>query len=208
MNVAESNERLQVLKMIDQGIISAEEGHSLLQAMVGEQDEAQGILETPQKESPQIPGLDEIEQWKQDHPWIWQIPLWMGIGITMLSTGLMYLAWRTSGFGVWFAFTWLPFLLGVMVLILAWGSQQSPWLHVRIQQKPGETPEKIAISLPVPVRLTTWALRAFGHRLPDMEGVNLDAVILALNDSTRDETPFFVDVNDDDDGTRVQVIIA
>lgn len=203
-----SSERLEVLTMIDQGVISAEEGHALLQVMAGEQDEAPEIPETPPTESPQIPDLDEIEAWKQSHLWIWQIALWTGIGITTLSAGLMYWAWRASGFGVWFALTWLPFLLGVLVLILAWGSQRSPWLHVHIQQKPGETPEKVVISLPVPVRLTAWALRTFGHHIPNMDGVSLEAAILALRDSVQDETPFFVDVNEVEDGARVQVFIT
>lgn len=206
--MSESNERLQVLTMIDQGVISAEEGHTLLQAMAGEQDKASEIPEAPPTESPQIPDLDEIEHWKQAHLWVWHTALWMGIGITILGAGLMYWAWRSSGFGVWFALAWLPFLLGVLVLLLAWGSQQSPWLHIRIQQIPGKTPEKIVISLPVPVRLTAWALRTFGHRIPNLEGVSLEAAILALRDSVKDETPFFVDVNEGEDGARVQVFIA
>ena len=155
-----STERLKILEMIDQGVISAEEGFNLLQALEGEQESPPGISETPPRESspddpPLVPDHQDIDRWKR----FWFIPLWIGVGITTISTGLMYWAWRASGFGIWFACTWVPFLLGVMVLALAWGSQTSPWLHVRVQQKSGESPEKIAISFPIPIRISAWVLR-------------------------------------------------
>ena len=47
----------------------------------------------------------------------------------------------------------------------------------------------------------------FGHHIPNMEGVDLDGILTALNESSKDGTPFFVDV-DDEDGERVQVFIG
>jgi hypothetical protein len=204
-----SNERLKILEMIDQGVISAEEGFNLLQALDGEQDLPLGISESTPKESasdepPLAPDLQDIDRWKR----FWFIPLWIGVGITTLSTGLMYWAWRVSGFGIWFACAWVPFFLGVMVLALAWGSQTSPWLHVRVNQKSGETPEKIAISFPIPIRFSAWVLRTFGHWIPNLDDTGLDEILLALGDSALDNTPFFVDVKNDEDGERVQVFIG
>lgn len=150
------------------------------------------------------PSAEEIEKWKR---W-WVVPLWIGAGITVVGGLLMYWAFARSGFGFWFACAWFPFLLGVAVLALAWGSRTSPWLHVRVHQAPGSTPQKIAISFPIPVRLTAWGLRTFGHHIPQMEGTSLDEVILALKDVARDGTPFFVDVDEGEDGERVQVFIG
>jgi len=204
-----SNERLKILEMIDQGVISAEEGYRLLDALDGEQDQGLGISESPPTESSQdgpLPTLDndDIDKWKR----FWFIPLWIGAGITTLSAGLMYWAWRASGFGVWFACTWLPLTLGIIVLALAWGSQNSPWLHVRVHQKSGQTPDKIAISFPIPIRFSAWVLRTFGHWIPSLDGTGLDEIILALGDSAQQDTPFFVDVKDGEDGERVQVFIG
>jgi hypothetical protein len=137
----------------------------------------------------------------------WLIPLWAGAGIMLIGALLMYWAWSASGFGFWFACTWLPFMLGVLVMALAWSSRTARWLHVRVHQKPGEKPERIAISLPIPLRLTAWLLRIFGNRIPKMEGTSLDEVIMAL-DATSPEAPFYVEVNEGENGERVEVYIG
>jgi len=152
---------------------------------------------------PQPPDPEEIKKWKR---W-WTIPMWIGVGITIIGGGLMYSAFAANGIGFWFACAWFPFMLGVLVMALAWSSRTAPWLHVRVHQRPGETPQKIAISFPLPIRFAGWGLRAFGHYIPNMEGVDLESVLLALNESSKDGTPFFVDV-DDEDGERVQVFIG
>jgi len=232
--VSES-ERTKILDMIEDGTITAGEGLRLLQVL---DDSAAGVDAGPEAESqppsteslftsgegleaesvqdweaaevidhkppPAPPDLAEIRKWKR---W-WVVPLWIGAGITVIGGLLMYLAFSASGFGFWFAFAWFPFLLGVALLALAWGSRTSPWLHVRVHQKSGEKPEKIAISFPIPIRLTAWGLRTFGHHIPNMESAGLDEVILALGDTADADTPFFVNVDEGEDGERVQVFIG
>ena len=156
------------------------------------------------EELPRPPDPEEINKWKR---W-WMIPLWVGAAITVIGGGLMFWAFRANGFGFWFACAWFPFLIGVSLLALAWSSRTAPWLHVRVQQPPGERPRKIAISFPIPIRLTAWGLRMFGHRIPHMENTNLDEVILALKDVSMDGTPLSVDVSEGEDGERVQVFIG
>jgi len=153
---------------------------------------------------PNPPDPDEIKRWKR---W-WVIPMWVGVGVTVIGGALMYAAFAANdGIGFWFACAWFPFMLGVLVMALAWGSRTAPWLHVRVHQRPGESPQKIAISFPLPIRLAGWGLRTFGHFIPNMEGVDLEGVLIALDESAKDGTPFFVDV-DDEDGERVQVFIG
>jgi hypothetical protein len=159
--------------------------------------------ETMQTSAP--PTSEDIQKWKR---W-WFIPLWIGAGITVISGLLMYWAYRaTDGFGFWFACSWFPFLLGVSVLALAWGSKTVPWLHVRVQQAPGERPQRIAISFPLPVRLAVWGFRMFGHYIPNMEGVDLEEIITSLKDVAKEGTPLFVDVDEGERGEKVQVFIG
>jgi len=155
---------------------------------------------------PKVEALDskELNKWKR---W-WVIPLWIGIGITIIGSLWMVGALTTRGIGFWFACSWFPFLLGVGLLALAWGSRTGPWLHVRVQQPPGETPQRIAISFPIPIRLMAWGLRTFGHFIPHMDGVNLDEIILSLKDISDDEAPLFVDVNEGEGREKVQVFIG
>jgi hypothetical protein len=153
---------------------------------------------------PAPPDADDMNKWRR---W-WVVPFWTGAGITVIGGLLMYWAYSAGGFGFWFACTWFPFLLGVAVLVLGWSSRTTPWLHVRINQAPGQTPRRIAISFPIPIRLTAWGLRTFGHFIPQMNGTSLDEVILALKDVARDGTPLSVDVNEGENGEHVQVFIG
>jgi magnesium-transporting ATPase (P-type) len=137
----------------------------------------------------------------------WWIPMWIGVGITTVSALIMYGAWNSSGFGFWFACAWFPFAFGVLVMTLAWTSRTARWLHVRVHQKAGQKPERIAISLPIPLRLTAWFLRVFGKKIPSMGETSLDEVIMAL-DATSPDAPFYVEVNEGDNGERVEVYIG
>jgi hypothetical protein len=245
--MANASERTQILKMISDGIITAEEAAKLLDALDETTDDStleeelltdsSDVSESEPSSSPDSfeeipaeygsnqfqsdedvlepdmiyhsdtmpkpPDPDEINKWKR---W-WVIPMWVGVGITVFGGLIMYLAYANDGFGFWFACAWFPFMLGVLFMSLAWGSRTTPWLHVRIQQRPGQSPQKIAISFPLPIRLAGWGLRTFGQYIPNMEGMDLENMLVALNESARDGTPFFVDV-DDEDGERVQIFIG
>lgn len=145
----------------------------------------------------------EFSRWRR----FWQIPLWIGVAITIVSGAAMFLAWQSQGFGILFACTWFPFLLGVGVMALAWSTRRLPWLHIRVQQKPGGRPERIAISLPLPLGLIGWGLRTFKHKIPNMGNVNPDEMIMALKHVTP-EAPFSVDVDEGEDGEKVQIMIG
>jgi len=152
--------------------------------------------------SSSVPDL-EVEKWKR---W-WQIPMWIGVGITLLGAVLMYLAWQGSGLGFWFACTWFPFLVGVALLALAWSSRTMRWMHIRIQQETGERPRTIAISLPLPFRWIRWFIKAFGPWIPGLTDAGLAEVMTTLEKNPQD-TPFYVDVNEGENGERVQIFIG
>ena len=144
-----------------------------------------------------------MKKWRR----FWWIPFWVGVGITVISALLMYAAWDKSGFGFWFACTWFPFALGVLVMALAYASRTARWLHVRVHQSPGEKPQNISISMPIPLRLTAWFFRTFKGRIPHMENTGIDELIMAL-ETTNPDTPFYVEVNEGDDGEKVEVYIG
>ena len=222
-------ERLQILEMIEKGVITASEGVRLLNSLQGEPGEVAIPLMPPvasaAAEAPETPPAPEvieeppasgfkassppfefdsgIKKWRR---W-WWVPLTIGIGITVISGLLMFLAYQNSGFGFWFACLWFPLLLGVLVISLAAASRTTRWLHVRIHQEPGEWPQTIAISLPVPIRFVAWILRIFRHHIPHMDKTNLDEVILAL-DKTSPDQPFYVVVDEGESGEKVEVYIG
>jgi hypothetical protein len=226
--MAHEIERLQILEMIEKGIISAEEGVRLLNSLQGEAGEmlppqvASASTETETSASAPEPEVirsapaenekdsaaktlfdSEIKKWRR---W-WWVPLTVGIIITVASGLLMFLAYQKSGFGFWFACLWFPLILGVVVLSLGAASRTMRWLHVRIHQEPGEWPQTIAISMPVPLRFVAWILRIFGPYIPRMDTTNLDEVFLALEKTSSDQ-PFYVKVDEGESGEKVEVFIG
>src|SRR5512136_2504411 len=123
-------ERLQILEMIEKGVISASEGVRLLNSLQGEAGEdaistipptasataeipspplAPEVVEEPPAPEPKASSTpfefdSGIKKWRR---W-WWIPLTIGIGITVTSGLLMFLAYQKSGFGFWFACLWFP----------------------------------------------------------------------------------------------------
>jgi hypothetical protein len=146
----------------------------------------------------------EAEKWRH----YWYIPLWIGVGVTILGGFLMYWAQQASGLGFWFVCSSLWFALGVLILALAASSRTAPWIHLRVQQSPGEWPQRIAFSFPIPVRLTVWLLRVFGHRVPKLEETSLDEIILALGKTTSPDNPVYIQVDEGEDGEKVEIFIG
>jgi hypothetical protein len=138
----------------------------------------------------------------------WLLPLGAGTGIALLGGLLIYLAQGTSHVVFWTLCAGFPFTIGLLVMILAWQSRRAPWLHLRIQQPPGERPQRIAFSFPIPVRPAAWFLRLFGHRIPSLEGTSLDEVILAVGETTSHENPIYIEVDEGQDGEKVEIYIG
>lgn len=222
-------ERLQILEMIEKGVISASEGVRLLNSLLGEPAEdnaprisaaastpppptgapsvSESVADAPVAETkPSSAPLEYdlgIQKWRR---W-WWVPLTVGIGITVISAVLMFLDYQKYQFNFWFACLWFPLLFGIVVISLAAASRTARWLHVRVHQESGEWPKTIAISLPLPIRFVAWILRVFGPHIPHMDKTSLDEVILAL-DKTSPNQPFYVKVDEGELGENVEVYIG
>lgn len=203
---AEVNEEMRILEQIESGEISPDEGIQLLQGpkenVIGqdESDEFPKSDRETRQETPPIIPQEELNKWKR---W-WMYPMYVGIGITVLAAYWMVSAFQGSGYSFWFFCSWLPMLLGIALIALAWNSQSGTWLHVRVKSKS----QRIAVSIPIPLRLIAWGLRTFGHFIPTLESTSLDEIILALDTTAKDGNPFYVQVDEGEDGEKVEVFIG
>ena len=155
--------------------------------------------------TPNPPALPaDALKWKR---W-WMVPVWAGVAITIFGGLFMYLAMRSSGIGFWFVCASVPFILGLLVIVLAWGSRNAPWLHLRIQQPPGDKPERFAFSMPLPIRPAVWFLRTFGRWIPNLKEHSYDEVILAVGDKASPDNPLYIVVNEEETGEKVEVYIG
>jgi hypothetical protein len=211
------SERQQILKMIEDGKITAEEGLKLMQAL-GDEPEEEGAPELTTGDD--IPSFitepdSEAEGEKKTDPEfdrkvnrfrsLWTIPLWIGVAITVAGAYWMYASLQASGFGFWFYCAWLPFLLGVLVVAVAFSSRTSRWIYVNVKQKPGETPQRIVIAFPL--SLVSWLMVFAKGKMPERERGAMDEVMGAVFNSTKSTEPLMVDVQEED-GEHVQVYIG
>ena len=229
-------EREIVLKMISDGKISPEEGLKLMQALKSPAENAQlpgnagtgsGHLPEPGKESGPETGAENshvkaersgleadprIDRVKSTARRLWQVPLWIGVGITVLSAMGMYSIMRGPGLNFWFYCLTLPLLLGILGIVAAVGSRKARWIFVDVQQKPGERPGRIFLGFPLPLKLTAWFLRTFKGKIPDMDEklkhTNTDEIIEALETGLSSDEPLIVNVDEGEEGERVQVYIG
>ena len=206
-----SEEKKQILKMVEDGKISAEEAMELIKAV--DEDMAAEEAVAFQTEAGPTSTFDADENYDETIERIKRygnIPLWGGVILVVLGGLWMFAAMQTSGFGFWFYCSWLPFLLGVLAVAAAAGSKKSRWVFVNIKQAPGQTPQRIIFGLPLPLRMVAWGMRTFGNHI---DGMDMDAAVVAdlieqLAVAPADEPAMIVDVQDDEDGERVQVFIG
>ena len=199
----EELDALGILEKIEKGELTADQGIGLIgniqtkhshEHFQGEPFEEDSSTSTP------FISEEELDRWKR---W-WTIPLYVGVGIVILSTIWLNAAYQSSQFGFWFYCSWLPLLLGLLLIGLSWGSKSGPWIHVRVRGKR----ERVAVSIPAPLKLTGWVLRNFGHYIPYLEKTSVDEIILALENTSKQNAPLFVQVDDGDEGEHVEVFIG
>ena len=206
-----------ILDMVEQGQITADEGLRLINAMhKNHTDEKSGAVpveggnayvppaDSESEHGPTIP-KEEMDRMKAMKRW-WVLPFGIGLLATVLGAVWMYNGYVAKGFGAGFWFSWIPFLLGIGIVAVSFPTNRGVWLHVRIKQKPGESPQRISISIPMPIRLAKWAFSTFGDKIPDINGRPMDE-ISAILEGLSPEEPFYVHVNDED-GEAVEVFIG
>jgi hypothetical protein len=71
-----------------------------------------------------------------------------------------------------------------------------------------EGKRKVAFSFPLPLSLTALAVRMAQPFVPQLRDTGVDDLIIALRESSSRGEPLFIDVQDDQDGERVELYIG
>ena len=210
-----SKERQQILKMVEDGKISADEAMKLMKALDESSMEMEVIEAAPASSSgPEAesdsrkPNAPEFEEVAHRARRLWQIPLWIGVLITVLSAYWMYTLVNTSNYGFWFFFAWLPLLLGILMIALFASSRTSRWLYVNVEQAEGEWPRTITLGFPLPLGLASWFLRNFGNNIEGLRQANVDEIIEILSNGISGKEPLIVNVDQGENREHVQVYIG
>ena len=217
-----SEERQQVLRMIADGKITPEEGSRLLAALSGgtpPELAEPGASTEPAPEAPPVESQQEAYTPEQEvisppppidakipdtRHW-WQVPFW--IGAALLVAGAFTLAGALSGGAACLALLCgLPLLLiGILAVIVAWFARNGPWVHIRVKN---DRPGQHNVNISVPLDLGVMAVRVAEPFVPQMRDTGVDDVILSMKDNVKKDQPLIIDVNDDEDGEHVQVVVG
>ena len=203
MTVGTSEKRSQILAQLEAGEISAEEAVRLLSRVDSEQASEPQEAPSPLPEA-SIPGLDPAAaRWAR----FWIYPLMAGGVVLIVGALVMALVYSLDAAPGWRVCGWLPMSLGLLVTLLALWSRRAKWLHLRILE--GKTDKRrIAFSFPLPLGLAAWGLRIVQPFVPQLQETGVDDLIIALREGVGTDEPLFIDVQDEEDGERVQVYIG
>ena len=192
-------ERLRILERIEAGEITAEEGaRQLEECLEGQAPKVAVETEVPEAaEIPVIrPKLVEV---------IWQVVLWVGVAVVVGGALLVASVYAWDVAARWLVCGWPLFALGVVVVALAWWLRGARWLSLRVRQHDGPN---ISFALPLPLGLIAWGFRIARPFVPDLQDTAVDELILAMQDELREGHPLMVDVDEGEDGEKVQVYIG
>ena len=209
-----TEERKKILQMVEEGKISAEDAASLMRALEEDEDADQTEAEVevlhPESgagyERPEAPEFDQIKARARRFS---LIPLWAGIGITLLSAWTIYAIQQTAGANFWFYCMILPLMLGVLLIALGSGGRSSRWIYINVDRrdvKPGDGPKNITLGFPLPLGFVAWFFNTFNGNIQGLvraKGHQISELIDAARHTTE---PLMINV--DDDEAHVQVYIG
>ncbi len=202
-------ERKKILQMVADGKISAEEAATLMRAL---DESAEGEIEVLETESGfgyERSDAPEFDQVRKRAMRFAMIPLWVGVIFTVLSAWAMFSIQQNAGLNFWFFCLVMPFMLGVLLIALGAGSRSARWLYVNVDRSHQEEwPRNITIALPLPLGLVSWFLKNFGSHIEGLKRTTVDEVIQAIAMAKNITEPLIVNVDDGEDGERVQVFIG
>lgn len=190
-----------VLQLIQEGVISAEEGAKLLDALDW------GSKPDDQPENGTLPEsrslAGEADAFQGGPPawihWAWVYVLTGGVvilGLAGIATTLLVQGGSRLG---WLVCTLPLIAFGALVVALAWWSRTARWLHVRIRDEG----TRVNFSLPLPLRPAAWLVRLARPWVPQLRDTPVDELILSMAEM-EEEGILALEVSEGD-GEEVQV---
>ncbi|EKD88292.1 MAG: hypothetical protein ACD_34C00628G0001, partial [uncultured bacterium] len=110
------------------------------------------------------------------------------------------------GWGFWLS--WIPLLIGLGLMFFGWALMESPWMHVKVHSNEIGKKYNFIFSMPVPFNIGRWVMNNFGQYMPDeVKSQEILNVLDQAEASIKNGEPFQVQVDDDKDGTKVDIFI-
>jgi hypothetical protein len=206
-----SEERKRILQMVEDGRITADQAMTLIKAIEESAGDEAPALETGPGlgSAPTGPAGPDLEETAAQARRLSQIPLIGGLVLLVASALGMYAVMRNAGYNFWFYCLTVPLLLGAAVTALGGWSLTARWLIIRVDRtRSDEWPKRILLGVPLPLELAGWFLRTFGSHIGELKHTYVDEVVQAISMTKSIREPLIVNVDEGEDGERVQVYIG
>ncbi len=199
--------KLEILKKVESGTLTVEEGADLLAILDGgsaAQSQTEPVAEVLQVSKVDSTSADNSTQssttavpagWKS----LWSIPMFLGILFMGLTGWWLFASYGRSGLGVgfWFAFFFLSLSTGFV--ILGWRLIAGRWLVLNVTEQKENKTQKVKIWVPLPLHFVDWALRNFGQHMPEkVREKDYLRILKDLDQSVPDGEPFQLDIDQND----------
>lgn len=196
-------ERKEILRLVQEGKITAEEAARLLDALGGEGEGTEAQIPPDGAVVDEAVVLEPAAQAAEGRPETrspyWVFALLFGLGWTLAGAALTLWSLGTG----WLLLT-VPFLfVGLAILSLGAASRDASWLSIRVAGPDGRRTFALAFPLPMPV--LAWGVRVARPFVPQFRDSAVDELIASLEGSGAPGELLLVDVIDDESGERVQV---
>lgn len=208
-----SEERLEILRKLQAGELSVEEGFKLIDQLDKPAENvipSQPPIEVISEEVDLSSSFSAVQSGTTDPAMgKWRVFGWLGFGlfvvITALSAYWMVESYQNKPFGFGFWFSWIPFLIGILGMVFTFNAR---WIHIRVRQKPGEKPQNINISLPIPFGLVNTILNLFPNAVPaNLRAKDIGGMVKEMSHNLSAKEPLHI-VVDDEDGEHVEIYIG
>jgi len=197
-----SEEEKKVLAMVEAGLITPEEAVRLLDL----------VSESPPGDSEPVANLQRAEG--VDHgtsvaprprvrPY-WRQAVLAGAIVMIVAGAVLADAYQRSGVSIWtWLFGWLPLFLGLAIVTVAAWARTARWVQIRVTSED----DRLAFSFPLPLGLGASVVSFLQPLVPQMRHSGVDELILALRDGLPDDEPVTIEVNNEEDGEHVRIVI-
>jgi len=182
-------ERDRVLKMVEDGAITAGEAAELLAALEVDKGAARS--------------LDALSATNESGP-PWEAPFFGGFVVA--GFGLLGLMHAQRGGVLARIGAWVTLLLGLAGVVVGYWGRNTPWLHINVQERNGKS---IRVSLPLLLPLARRLLALARGFVDAQTAVQLDHASAFFDALQRGEQqdPLSIEI-DDENGGRILVYVA
>ena len=195
--------KLEVLRKVEEGKLSIEEGAHLLEILDGASAE--------DNVKPEVIKIQPNEKISVSGGWraLWGIILWIGTIFVCLTGFWLYSSYGRSGLGVGFWFALFFLLISFMIVYLGYELMASKhWLLIRVHDEENEVERTFNVWVPLPIQLVRWFIDTFGSYFHEDEKLShLSEILSEIEKDPSEDEPYIIELDGENQNIHLNVNI-